>query len=67
MNPLNWLQGYRTYIAAIGLLITAVLQGIDQKYVEALQSLMAALAAFGIKRSLVAQDARDGPPVPPGG
>lgn len=61
---LAWLQGKKTYIAAAGLLVTAVLQFTDGNISGAIQSIMGALAAFGLRQALAAQDERDGPTPP---
>lgn len=46
------LSGYRTYIAAAGLFGLAVYQASLGHYPDAIQSVMAALAAFGIRSAI---------------
>lgn len=50
----KWLEGKKTNLAALGLLGLALYQFSAGQYPEAYQSLMAALAAFGV-RSAVAK------------
>lgn len=52
MNPFSILDGYKTYIAAAGLLGLAIYQFSTAQYVPAYQSLMAALAAFGLRAAV---------------
>lgn len=49
---MNFLAGYRTYIAAAGLLGLALYQLSQGDATTAFQSLMAALAAFGLRAAL---------------
>lgn len=46
------LSGYKTYVAAAGLVGLAVYQFSQGHYPDAFQSLMAALAAFGIRSAM---------------
>lgn len=52
MNPLDILKGFRTYLAAAGLLGLAVYQFSEGQYETAAQSFLAALAAFGLREAL---------------
>lgn len=45
-------SGWKTYAAALGLLGLAVYQLTQGDYVNGLESLLAALAAFGIRHAL---------------
>lgn len=56
MNPFSFLDGYKTYMAAAGLFGLALYQFTQGQYDVGFQSLMAALAAFGVKSSLARQD-----------
>ncbi len=49
MNPFAFLDGYKTYIAAFGLLGLGLYQFSQNDYVHAYQSVMAGLAAFGLR------------------
>jgi hypothetical protein len=49
---LSLLTGYRTYLAAAGLLGLAVFQVSQSQFEPAWQSLMAALAAFGLRQAM---------------
>lgn len=49
------LAGWKTYIAAAGLLGLALYQATQQQYDQALQNFLAALAAFGIKKAIARQ------------
>jgi len=49
---MTFLAGYRTYIAAIGLLGLAVHQLTEGQVDKALESFFLALAAFGIRKAL---------------
>ncbi len=52
-GPLAAVDGYKTYIAAAGLAVTALIQGLVQHdWTSALQSLMAALGALGIRHAI---------------
>ncbi len=52
MNPLQVGAGFATYLAAAGLLGYALYQVSIQDYPGAVQSFLAALAAFGIRRAV---------------
>lgn len=51
MNPLNLLAGYRTKLAALGLVGLALYQFTQGDMTTAWQSLMAALAAYGLRKA----------------
>ena len=53
---LGFLDGYKTIIAALGLLGLAVYQSSQGQWDAAFQSLMAALAAFGLRKAIARQD-----------
>lgn len=59
MNPINWLDGYKTYLSALGLLGLAVYQASEGAYQLALQSFLAALAAFGLRQAVAKAAKRD--------
>lgn len=48
MNPFAWLEGYKTKLAAAGLLGLALYQLSQGQYEQAAQSFLAGLAALGI-------------------
>lgn len=52
MNPLDWLAGWKTYLAGAGLVGLAVYQLSLGQYEQAWQSLMAGLALLGLRRAL---------------
>ncbi len=52
MNPFTFLDGWKTYIAAAGLFGLALYQFSQAQYDIAFQSLMAALAAVGVKHAV---------------
>jgi hypothetical protein len=52
MNPFNFLDGYKTYVAAAGLIGLALFQFSSGDYPAAWQSMMAGLAAFGLKHAV---------------
>lgn len=52
MNPLSFLDGWKTYIAALGLLGLGVYQMSQGQFEVAMQSIMAAFAAFGLRKAL---------------
>lgn len=54
----DFLKGYKTYIAAVGLLGLAVYQASQADYFGAVQSLMGALAAFGLRSAISEQNLR---------
>lgn len=56
MNPFVFIDGYKTYLASVGLFGLALYQFSQGQYDVAFQSLMAALTAFGIKSALTKQD-----------
>lgn len=49
---MSFLFGYKTYIAAFGLCGLALYQGSVGQFEQAAQSLLAALAAFGLRQAL---------------
>lgn len=49
---MDFLKGYRTYIAAVGLVATGLVAIIDGNFVVGIQSLLAGLAVFGIRRAV---------------
>lgn len=52
MNFLDFAKGFRTYIAAAGLLGLAVYQFSEGQYEVAAQSFLAAMAAFGLREAI---------------
>lgn len=52
---MDFLQGYKTYLAAIGLFGLAAYQFSQGQVELAIQSLMAALAAFGLRKAVERQ------------
>lgn len=52
MDLNNLLRGYKTYAAAIGLAALAVYQFTQKDYPAAAQSLLAALAAAGLRSAI---------------
>lgn len=52
------LEGYRTYLAAAGLLGLAVYQVTHGEIEPGIQSMLAALAAFGLRAALEPQPAK---------
>jgi MFS-type transporter involved in bile tolerance (Atg22 family) len=58
MNPLSFLDGFKTYLAAAGLFGMALYQFSQGQTEMAFQSLMAALAAVGL-RSAVHKNAEE--------
>ncbi len=52
MAILNLLSGYKTYLAAVGLLGLAVYQASQSQFEPAFQSLLAALAAVGLRHAV---------------
>lgn len=52
MNPFSFLDGWKTYLAALGLVGLAVYQFSQGQVELALQSFMAALAAFGLRQAI---------------
>ena len=56
MNVLSFLDGYKTYFAAAGLFGLALYQFSQGQFEVAMQSLMAALASFGLKDALARQE-----------
>lgn len=51
-NPLSFLDGFKTYLAAAGMFGLALYQFSSGEYDTAWTSLMAALAAVGIKHAV---------------
>lgn len=52
MNPISVFGGWKTYLAALGLLGLAIYQFSQGQIELAIQSLMAALAAFGLRQAI---------------
>lgn len=52
MSILDLINGYKTYIAALGLLGLAIYQASQGQYDQAMQSFMAALAAAGLRNAI---------------
>jgi hypothetical protein len=52
MNILNVLTGYKTYIAAAGLFGLSIYQASQGQYDQATQSILAALAAAGLRSAI---------------
>lgn len=52
---MNIINGYKTYIAAAGLLGLALYQFSAGDIPSAIQSIMAALAAFGLRQAIAAK------------
>lgn len=52
MNVAAWLVGKKTYIAALGLLGLAIYQASTGEYQAAVQSVIAALAAAGLRNAI---------------
>ena len=52
MNPLDFLTGWKTYLAGAGLIGLAVYQLSLGQYEQAWQSLMAGLALLGLRRAM---------------
>jgi hypothetical protein len=52
MSILNALSGYKTYLAAAGLVGLAVFQVSTGQYEQAVQSALAALTAAGLRHAL---------------
>jgi hypothetical protein len=52
MNIVSKLDGYKTYIAAAGLIGLAVYQASEAQYQQAAQTIMAALAAAGLRSAI---------------
>lgn len=57
MNPLDALSGWKTYLAAAGLLGLAIYQVSQGDYEHAMQSFMASLAAVGLRHAIARTDA----------
>jgi hypothetical protein len=55
MKILNVLNGYKTYLAAIGLVGLAVYQASTSQYEQAVQSFLAALATVGLRHAVAKQ------------
>src|ERR1700730_2091913 len=71
---LNFVDGKKTYLSGAGLLGLAVYQATQKEYITAWASLMAALAAFGVRHALAKvqgqssapkENSNGGPPVLP--
>jgi hypothetical protein len=58
MKILNVLNGYKTYLAATGLVGLAIYQASTSQYEQAVQSFLAALAAAGLRHAVAKQAAR---------
>lgn len=52
MDPLKFIDGYKTYIAAAGLFGLAIFQFSQKDYTSAYQSFLAALTAAGIRNAI---------------
>ena len=52
MNPLDFLAGWKTYLAGAGLIGLALYQLSQGQYELAWQSLMAGLALLGLRRAI---------------
>ena len=52
MNPLRLVDGFKTYLAALGLAGLGLYQISQGDYPAALQSFLAALAAAGLRRAI---------------
>lgn len=52
MNPLNTINGYKTYIAGVGMIALAIYQATQGQWEIAIQSFMAGLAAFGVRHAI---------------
>lgn len=55
MNPLDFLTGWKTYLAGAGLIGLAIYQLSLGQYEQAWQSLMAGLALLGLRRALTTE------------
>ncbi len=51
MNPLDILSGYKTYLAAAGLIGLAIYQASQGQFEPAVQSVLAALATLGMRHA----------------
>jgi hypothetical protein len=49
---INSLDGYKTYIAAVGLVGLAIYQATNGQYDQAIQSILAAAAAAGLRNAV---------------
>jgi len=58
MNPFTVLDGWKTYIAAAGLFGLALYQFSQGQFEVAIQSLMAAFAAVGVKHAVARQESQ---------
>jgi hypothetical protein len=56
-NPFDILPGFKTYFSAVGLIGLAVYQFSQNDYASALQSLLAGIAAFGVRSALARHEA----------
>lgn len=52
MNPLSFLDGYKTYIAGVGLIGLALYQFSQGDYAKAAESALAGLAALGLRNAV---------------
>lgn len=52
IDVLKWLDGWKTYTAAAGLVGLAVWQFSQGQYEQAAQSFLAGLAAFGVRHAM---------------
>ncbi len=52
LNILNAVNGYKTYMAAAGLVGLALYQASTAEYQQAVQSLLAALTAAGLRSAI---------------
>ncbi len=52
MNPMNVLKGYKTHIAAVGLVALAIAAYLGDDTGQALEYITQALAVFGIRSAI---------------
>lgn len=52
MNPLDWLSGFKTYVAGLGLIGLGLYQFSEGKYPEAYASIMAGLGLLFARRAM---------------
>lgn len=62
---MNFLNGFKTYLAAAGMLGLALFQFSTGDYATAWQSMMGALAAFGLRVAIANAVNNSNPPAPP--
>ena len=61
---LSKLKGYRSYLAAAGLVVAAVTAAVDGDYTRAWEALCGALAVFGLRSALPQGTEAPTPPPP---